>query len=186
MVRYAITGNAADAAELTRLAGRADFVQLRTPGWDAGLVVDVLRHLPPEVLATKVLVHGRIDVALACGAAGVHLSSRPGELTVAQVRTLMPQAIVSVSCHTLEEVERARQADLILFAPVFEKRVDDRLVTPGAGLEALRAACLAAAPARVLALGGVTKENAALCIEAGAAGIAGIRLFERPSPTSSA
>ena len=67
----------------------------------------------------------------------------------------------------------------MVFAPVFEKGGQR-----GVGLEALRAACRAspeASPAvtlPVLALGGVTLDNAQACLEAGAAGIAGIRLFQ--------
>ena len=67
----------------------------------------------------------------------------------------------------------------MVFAPVFEKGGER-----GVGLEALRAACRAspdASPAvtlPVLALGGVTLDNAQACLEAGAAGIAGIRLFQ--------
>jgi thiamine-phosphate pyrophosphorylase len=61
-----------------------------------------------------------------------------------------------------------------VFAPVFEKK--DAPETQRAGLAALREACGAKIP--VLALGGVTLQNAALCLDAGAAGIAGIRLFQ--------
>jgi thiamine-phosphate pyrophosphorylase len=51
------------------------------------------------------------------------------------------------------------------------------MVIPAQGLDQLRAACTVAAPTPVYALGGVTLENAPACVEAGAAGIAGIRLF---------
>jgi thiamine-phosphate pyrophosphorylase len=63
---------------------------------------------------------------------------------------------------------------LAIFAPVFEKK-DAFGVTP-AGLEKLRQACREKIP--VLALGGVTLQNARSCLEAGAAGIAAIRLFQ--------
>ncbi len=128
---------------------------------------------------TRILVSGRADIALAAGADGVHLSAAPGELTPTQVRTVMPKALVSVSCHTLDEVRRARdhQASLALFAPVFGKRIHGLAVTPAAGLEALQAACRAAQPMPVFALGGVTAANAPHCLAAGAAGVAGIRMF---------
>ncbi len=133
---------------------------------------------------TKLLVNGRADVAVAAGADGVHLTSRPGELTAEQVRRVFAAAgrgapLVSASCHTLEDVRRAVDGgvDLVLSGPVFEKRVAGEVVVAGVGLEALREACTAAAGKPVLALGGVTWENAALCLEAGAAGVAGIRLF---------
>jgi len=84
--------------------------------------------------------------------------------------------VVAVSCHTKADVLRAEAegATFAVFAPVFEKR--DRPGTPPAGLAALRDACQVKIP--VLALGGVTLENAASCIQAGAAGIAAIRLFQ--------
>ena len=119
------------------------------------------------------------------GAAGVHLTARPDELTPAEVRRRFallgaPPPIVGVSCHTLEQVQRADAggADLILFGPVFEKRVAGVVVVAGVGLDDLRAACAASAAAPVLALGGVTRGNAPLCLQAGAAGVAGIRLFD--------
>jgi thiamine-phosphate pyrophosphorylase len=64
-----------------------------------------------------------------------------------------------------------------LFGPVFEKRVEGIVVVAGVGLERLREACAAAGGIPVLALGGVTWESAERCVAAGAAGVAGIRLF---------
>jgi thiamine-phosphate pyrophosphorylase len=132
----------------------------------------------------KLLINSRPDIALATGAHGVHLTAAPGELTPAQVRSLyasanLPAPIITVSCHTLEDVRRAREnhTDAILFAPVFEKTFADREMVSGQGLDRLRDACRAASPVPVYALGGVTLENAPSCLAAGAAGIAGIRLF---------
>ena len=75
-----------------------------------------------------------------------------------------------------EEVTQAATdgATLAIFAPVFEKK--DAPGTVPTGLEALREACRAKIP--VLALGGITLQNAASCLQAGAAGIAAIRLFQ--------
>ena len=132
------------------------------------------------------MINSRPDIALATGAHGVHLTAHPNELTIAQVRSLYdsanrPAPIITISCHTLEEVHRARvnQADAVLFAPVFEKIIAGETITPGQGIDRLRAACLAASPIPVYALGGVTLERAAACLDAGAAGIAGIRLFHQ-------
>jgi len=123
--------------------------------------MDARKHLP-----TKILVNSRADVARATGADGVHL---PAD---APVETL-PGMIVARSCHTLTEVKKS-DASFITFGPVFE--------TPGKanalGLEALKAACQLGKT--VYALGGVDWENAASCTEAGAEGIAGIRLFQDP------
>ena len=66
---------------------------------------------------------------------------------------------------------------MILFGPVFEKRVDGELVIAGVGLQALHEACVAAGEIPVLALGGVTAELIEDCLRAGAKGVAGIRLF---------
>jgi thiamine-phosphate pyrophosphorylase len=75
------------------------------------------------------------------------------------------------------EEARAAHVSVILFAPVFEKPLRDQPPMLGVGLAALQQACLAAGPVPVFALGGVTLHNAAECMSAGAAGIAGIRLF---------
>ena len=64
----------------------------------------------------------------------------------------------------------------ILFAPVFSKALPTQTL-PGTGLALLRAACLLAVPTPVLALGGITPQNTQSCLDAGAAGIAAIRLF---------
>jgi thiamine-phosphate pyrophosphorylase len=130
------------------------------------------------------LINSRTDVALAAGADGVHLRSddiAPHEVRhVLEASAHRPPAtdhfLVAASCHTAADVFRAESenADFAVFAPVFGKR--GSAGTPPAGLAALREACRA--KIRVLALGGVTVENAARCLEAGAAGVAGIRLFQ--------
>ncbi len=197
MIRYAISGGVKGdgEAELLELARRwaadgVDYVQLREPQLGAGAMVRVARGMLAVFGeaggTTKLLVNHRVDVAAAAGC-GVHLTARAGELTVAQARAVMRDASanasveISVSCHTVEEVRRAAASgvDLILFGPVYEKRVSGELVMAGAGVEALREACAMAKGVRVLALGGVTEANSAQCEEAGAAGIAGIRLFAR-------
>lgn len=83
---------------------------------------------------------------------------------------------MSVSCHFAGDVARAASegADFAVFAPVFEKKDAPR--TGSAGLDGLREACRQKIP--VLALGGVTLTNARACIDAGATGIAAIRLFQ--------
>lgn len=125
--------------------------------------------------AARILVNSRLDVALASGADGVHL--RSDDISPADVRALETarRCLVSTACHSSADVARARAegADLALFAPVFEKAG-----TPGVGLAALREACQAAGGMPVLALGGITLDNAGACLEAGATGIAAIRLFQ--------
>ncbi|HXB62110.1 MAG TPA: thiamine phosphate synthase [Acidobacteriaceae bacterium] len=209
MIRYAITDRSqlppqnanAEAERRISLFALArqwaeqqiDYIQLREKDLSDGemeqiacAITAVIHSLKNEGLKsrTKLLLNSRADVALAAGADGVHLTAAPGRLTPAQVRTLFAQAgrlmpVVSISCHTLEQVVRAHreQADLILFGPVFGKTLAGAEVTPAAGLEALRSACNAAGDTPVLALGGVTESNAQSCLEAGAKGIAAIRFF---------
>ena len=156
-------------------------------------------------LATALLINSRTDVALATGADGVHL--RADDVSPLEVRTMWQRnadmcgigmcgggtrsassgqaparensprnPIVAISCHSPGEVAQAAAdgADFAVFAPVFEKK--DAPGARAAGLSALQEACRFGIP--VLALGGITLENAQSCIDAGAAGIAAIRLFQ--------
>jgi len=141
------------------------------------------------VQGTRLLVNGSPAVAQRAGADGVHLASRATAAT--SLATRMREAreewqgeppVISVACHDDEEAAEARElgASMIVFAPVFEKLVregDAEVRLPGVGLAVLSAVCEAAGEVPVLALGGVTAQNAGRCIEAGAAGVAGIRLF---------
>ena len=150
---------------------------------EAAHIIQQLRTENRE-LRTRFLINSRTDIAIAVGADGVHLRSEdvsPGD--VRRVWTLCGAGAparekpwIVVSCHGRGDVERAQSqgADFTVFAPVFEKQ--DRPGTRPTGLSALQEACQAKIP--VLALGGVTLDNAALCMKAGAAGIAAIRLFQ--------
>jgi thiamine-phosphate pyrophosphorylase len=202
MLRYAITGDTFTPADAARLAADGiDYIQLRDKRSPAAHLVAVARETLAAIASvpnapTRLLINSRADVALAAGAHGVHLTSNPNELTPQQIRQLYlgapfiggpiadewddePLPFTSISCHTLEDVTRAHAlgADLILFGPVFEKRVANLHITDGSGLDLLHRACLAANGTPVLALGGITHENTAACLAAGAAGIAAIRLF---------
>ncbi len=173
-----------------------DFVQLREKALPAGEIftlaeqgVRFLGNLPTARNRPCLLVNSRADIAAAAGLGGVHLTARLGELRPEQVRGIFGAAgltgcTVSMSCHNLGEVRAARDAgaDLILFGPVFEKRVGDRIVVAGTGLEELARAADLARPVPLLALGGVTPATAPFCLEAGAAGTAGIRLFRSDVP----
>ncbi len=160
------------ARELESLANEA----MRIIRQEKKLTTD---HWP---LTTALVINSRTDVALASGAAGVHLRAKdisPEEVRAAwagSAREVSPDPLIAVSCHSPEEVVQAAadQAAFAVFAPVFEKQGAPE--TSPAGLEALREACRARIA--VLALGGVTLQNAESCRQAGAAGIAGIRLFQ--------
>ncbi len=197
MLRYAITdGTAATPHGSARLLANAqrwatqgiDFIQLRERTLEAGALLDLATAIASILQSsggqTKLLLNSRPDIAIAAAAHGVHLTARPGELTPTQARRIFaatgaPDPIISISCHTLPEVTRAVDAgaNLILFGPIFEKRVDGVLVVEGVGLGVLAEACRAAGEAKVLALGGISSENAAQCEAAGAGGVAGIRIF---------
>jgi thiamine-phosphate pyrophosphorylase len=165
-----------------------DLIQLR----EKDLTANALEELALEVVAliqgtpAKVLVNSRLDVAIAAGAQGVHLRSDDGELTASEARVVLHKAgyvsaLITASCHSLEEVAlaEAHGADFAVLGPVFQKNgaqvasglalltaASSRAVSPGSRMA-------------VLALGGVTLENARLCVEAGADGIAAIRLFQQ-------
>ena len=163
-----------------------DLIQLREKDLSSRKL-EALAHAAVRVVrentgepATRLLINSRSDIALACGADGVHLRSE--DISPPEVRRIWIGAgnssrpLVSVSCHTVTEVASAVSAgaDFAVFAPVFEKK--DSASTKAAGLDHLREACRQKLP--VLALGGITLENVSPCIQAGAAGIAAIRLFQ--------
>jgi thiamine-phosphate pyrophosphorylase len=173
-------------------AAGVDVVQLREKDLSARDLLELTQRTIialPSGSATRLLINARTDIALACGAHGVHLPA--GDLQASEVRTIWDRAgrthaVIGVSTHTPEEVAlaEAHGADFAVFAPVFEK---DGRKSPR-GLAMLREACdrprRAAAFMPVLALGGITLENAARCFAAGASGIAAIRLFQHNSVES--
>jgi thiamine-phosphate pyrophosphorylase len=201
MLRYAITSRALypvdEQQKFTALLDDAsrwitegiNFIQLREKDLSAfeqiELARKILKIISSSSSPTKLLINSRPDIALATGAHGVHLTSNPDELTPTQVRTFYAVAdhtppLITTSCHTLADVQRAYQnkVDAILFSPVFEKPLPAAHPIPGQGLDPLHAACTIASPTPVYALGGVTLQNASSCLAVGAAGIAGIRLFQ--------
>jgi thiamine-phosphate pyrophosphorylase len=127
------------------------------------------------------IVNDRVDVALAAGADGVHLPS--AGIPPADARTLLgPAGLVGVSCHSGEDVRRAREAgaDWATFGPVHDTP-SKRAHGPPAGLGALRAAAALGLP--LVALGGIDPSNAAEAFAAGALGVAAIRAWlEAPDP----
>jgi thiamine-phosphate pyrophosphorylase len=166
-----------------------DYIQLR----EKDLTVRELERLAAEAVGwlrgtrTKLLINSRVDVAIASRAVGVHL--RSNDIAASEARAIWakstgrPDYVIGVSCHSINDLAGAEEhgADFAVFGPVFGKQGSPE---PPVGLEALRAVARRGLPPTessgmpVLALGGVTPENSRACMDAGAAGIAGIRLFQ--------
>jgi len=167
-------------------AAGVEYIQLR----EKDLESRALEEMALKAMAalsnsrTQLLINSRTDVALACGAHGVHLPANG--LPASDVRSIFARAgrsepVIGVSTHSAAEVASAEShgASFAVFAPVFEKSGSANRE----GLEQLRRIChrteAAQPPMPVWALGGITLENAEQCAAAGAAGIAAIRLFQQ-------
>jgi thiamine-phosphate pyrophosphorylase len=172
-------------------AAGVDWIQLREKDLSgkecAALTREALRRLAQASSNTsgapRVLVNDRLDVALAERAGGVHLgeNSLPVEDAIRLIAAAQPPLqdfLVGASCHLLEAVKSAARAgaDYVFFGPVFDTPSKAVFGQPQ-GLERLAQACHAV-EIPVIAIGGITLENAAQCFASGAAGIAAIRLFQ--------
>jgi thiamine-phosphate pyrophosphorylase len=189
---------------LIQLAGtwaknNIDYIQIREKDLTSSdlypLAAEIVSTVREQNTHTKILLNGPAQIALEAGADGIHLPADAPADAAEEARCLYArsgkEAILSHACHSVYEVLKTKEESqqsahataantLILYAPVFEKIIKGERTQqkfPGLGLESLKQAALAAKPIPVFALGGVTKENAACCIDQGAAGIAAIRLF---------
>lgn len=154
-----------------------DIIQIRERDLEAAalaaLVVDVLRAV--RGTSTRVVVNDRLDVALACGAHGVHL--RSDSIPTEAARTIAPAGfVIGRSVHGAEEAVRvASGADYLVAGTVFAT-ASKPLGRPLLGLLGLRAV-VDAVTVPVLAIGGVTPERVVHIARTGAGGIAAIGLF---------
>jgi thiamine-phosphate pyrophosphorylase len=150
-----------------------DMIQVREKDLEARELFELVSRIRDAAAGsgTKVLVNDRLDVALAAGIDGVHL---PGQgLPTATIRPFVKTLGRSIHS-TAEGIEAEREgADFVIFGPIFETSGKKPV-----GLDALRA-ITAVVKVPLLAIGGITHENTPLVLEAGAAGIAAIRLFQR-------
>jgi thiamine-phosphate pyrophosphorylase len=170
--RYCITDSLGVASRAALDGG--DMIQIRAKELSARALSELVRGAVANAGASRILVNTRTDVALACGAHGVHLPA--GSIAPNTIRRIVPNGfLIGVSCHTIDELRAAERdgADFAVYGPVFPSVT--KSLTP-VGIEAFRTAA-ASVRLPVYALGGVTRENTASCLAAGAAGIAGISLF---------
>lgn len=136
---------------------------------------------PAETARARILVNDRLDIALAADAGGVHLGEQslpPPEALRVREWLERKDFLIGVSCHSPTAAKEAERggADYLFFGPVFATPSKAAYGAPQ-GLDRLGEVCRAAT-LPVLAIGGITPENAAACLSAGASGIAGIRLFQ--------
>jgi thiamine-phosphate pyrophosphorylase len=169
----------------TAIAARIDWIQIREKNCDTR---QLLRLARAAVAAsrdagstTRILLNDRLDVALAAGAAGVHLgeNSVPASVVAKSARSFAsPDFLVGVSCHSVEAAQQAARdgAGYLFFGPIFATPSKAAFGAPQ-GLARLREVCRAV-NVPVLAIGGITAQNAAACREAGATGVAAIRPFQ--------
>jgi thiamine-phosphate pyrophosphorylase len=181
------------AAVLRRIAeatcAGVDYIQLREKDMPAADLEQLAREAVSAVRANsataKLLINSRAEVAIAVGADGVHLPAGfppADEIRDQWLRHSDREPMLGVSAHSVEDVRQAESdgASFAVLAPIFEKAATG---AKGIGLRVLRQACGSPSTQEnrfhVLALGGVTLANARDCLDAGAAGIAGIRLFQQ-------
>jgi len=191
---YVITdekiGRGHSHAELARLSceGGADAIQLRdkfrSPGELCG-IGRVVRAITREEGALFI-VNDNLDVALACGADGVHLGQ--GDMAAGRARKIAPRPfVIGISAGTVTEAIAAEDAgaDYVALSPVFATASKDD-AGPGQGLLVLRE-MIEAVSIPVIAIGGITKENARDVIAGGADGVAVISaVVAQPDVTAAA
>jgi thiamine-phosphate pyrophosphorylase len=158
----------------------ADFIQIREKDLSDKEVFDLARGAVRSVRGTscRILVNGRADVALAAGTSGVHLPSDAPDVEALR-RWVPPGFLIGVSAHSPRDVLRAaeRGADYVLLGPIYATESKRRYGAP-LGLGTLRTACRRV-NMPVFALGGIRPGCIPALLDAGAAGIAGISIFQR-------
>jgi thiamine-phosphate pyrophosphorylase len=147
----------------------------------AGVSPRLAASPPAQASHARILVNDRLDIALAADTGGVHLGeqSLPPQEALRLLKWLdRKDFLIGVSCHSPTAAKQAERggADYLFFGPVFATP-SKAVYGPPQGLDRLGEVCRAVT-LPVLAIGGITPENAAACLSAGASGIAAIRLFQ--------
>ena len=129
---------------------------------------------------TRLLVNDRADVSASAEADGVHLTTQSLPVSVVR-KSFGDDFLIGVSTHSLVEARMARDghADFAVFGPVFQT-LSKKEYGPAVGVERLRQVCGELNEFPVLAIGGVSEDNFAACLRAGAQGVAAIRMFGAP------
>jgi thiamine-phosphate pyrophosphorylase len=165
------------------VAAHVNLIQLREKNLSTRLLYDLTERAVEITHGTQtsLLVNDRADVARSAGADGVHLTSESIDASVIR-STFGADFLIGSSTHSLEQVHAAREAgsDFVVFGPVFET-ASKRVYGKPLGLRNLEEVVTNFPGFPVMALGGVTLENAVDCLRAGAAGVGAIRLMSDPS-----
>ena len=164
--------------------GGATMIQLRLKEESARSLVEIARTIRVMVPDVPLVVNDRADVALAAGAAGVHVGV--DDLAPALLRGIVPPGfIIGASVGSDDEVARAAGADYVGIGPVYGtgSKPDAGAAIGAARFGELATRC--ALPA--VAIGGITSERVAEVMAAGASGVAVISaLFGASDPTQAA
>jgi thiamine-phosphate pyrophosphorylase len=160
-----------------------DLLQIREPSLDDRTLLALTREAieATRQTAARIVINDRLDIALATNASGVHL--RGDSYAATRVRPIAPGGfLIGRSVHDVDQAVAAAAAgcDYVVFGTIFPSR-NKRPGHPIAGLDQLREIA-AAVQVPVLAIGGISTENAVAAVAAGAAGVAGIDLFRSGAP----
>jgi thiamine-phosphate pyrophosphorylase len=177
--RHSSSRPIADQIQIAIEAG-VDYVQIREKDLSARELFElaVLARMLAQKHDTRILINDRLDNSLAAGLNGIHLGQQSIAPAVVRARVSREDFLIGVSIHSLEELQNSlgQGVSYFAFGPVYFSPSKSRYGFP-LGTEKLREACnFSVVP--VLALGGINRQNYSECLGMGAAGIAGISLFQ--------